>query len=76
MFCYICTYKQLNKTIMENSITITEGQKITFNYYGKTYTKKVKEVFSKGYTMAYNVNSIGSGTQVVCIDHEEVISVK
>tara|TARA_R100001463_G_scaffold110574_1_gene165418 strand:- start:524 stop:706 length:183 start_codon:yes stop_codon:yes gene_type:complete len=55
---------------------IKEGQKITFNYYGKIYTKKVKQVFSKGYTIAYNVNSIGSGTQYVCVDHEDIISVK
>ena len=55
---------------------IKEGQRITFNYYGKIYTKKVKEVFSKGYTMGYNVNPIGSGTQLLCVDQEEIISVK
>jgi len=61
---------------MENQVIIKEGQKITFRKYGNIYTKKVKEVFSKGYTMAYNVNSIGSGTQYVCVDQEEIISVK
>tara|TARA_R110002167_G_scaffold181191_1_gene381452 strand:- start:401 stop:586 length:186 start_codon:yes stop_codon:yes gene_type:complete len=55
---------------------IKQGQKITFNFEGKIYTKKVKAAFSKGYTMAYNVNAIGSGTQFECIDQEDVISVK
>jgi hypothetical protein len=61
---------------MSDLNNIKEGQRITFNYYGKIYTKKVKDAFSKGYTKAYNVNAIGSGTQYVCVDQEDVISVK
>ena len=63
---------------MTNLNNITVGQKITFNYEGKIYTKKVKNAFTKFSvnTKAYNVSSIGSGTQCVCVDHEDVISVK
>jgi hypothetical protein len=57
---------------------IKEGQKITFNYEGTIYTKKVKEVVTRKYSdrVSYNVNSIGSGTQYVGVDHEDIISVK
>tara|TARA_R100001369_G_scaffold38112_1_gene63634 strand:- start:301 stop:492 length:192 start_codon:yes stop_codon:yes gene_type:complete len=63
---------------MKNLNNIEVGQKITFNYEGKIYTKKVKNAFTKFSvnTKAYNVSSIGSGTQLVCVDHEDVISVK
>jgi len=73
-------YQQRNKQkqiIMKNQ-EIKEGQKITFNYEGTIYTKKVKEVVTRKYSdrVSYNVNSIGSGTQYVGVDHEDVISVK
>jgi|TARA_R110000772_G_scaffold137363_1_gene246261 hypothetical protein len=57
---------------------IKQGQKITFNFEGKIYTKKVKTAFIKFSvnTKAYNVSSIGTGTQLECIDHKDVISVK
>jgi hypothetical protein len=63
---------------MTNLNNIKQGQKITFNFEGKIYTKKVKAAFIKFSvnTKAYNVSSIGSGTQLECIDHEDVISVK
>ena len=67
-----------NLEIMEITNEIKVGQKITFNYYGRIYTKKVKEVVIKGHGLknGYNVNPIGSGTQYVGVDHEDVISVK
>ena len=63
---------------MKNSVKITEGQKITFNYDGVIYTKKVKEVVTRKFNdlISYNVNSIGSGTQLIGVDHEDVITVK
>ena len=63
---------------MNQSVKITEGQKITFKYYGAIYTKKVKEVVTRKFNdvISYNVNSIGSGTQYVSVDHEDVITVK
>ena len=63
---------------MNQSVKITEGQKITFKYYGTIYTKKVKEVVTRKFNdlISYNVNSIGSGTQCVSVDHEDVIAVK
>ena len=63
---------------MKKSIKIKEGQKISFNYYGNFYTKKVKEVVTAPYhdRISYNVNPIGSGTQYIGVDHEDVISVK
>ena len=62
---------------MNQSTKIKEGQKITFKYYGDIYTKKVKQVVTQvSGLISYNVNSIGSGTQYVSVDHEDVISVK
>lgn len=63
---------------MNQSVKITEGQKITFKYEGAIYTKKVKEVVTRKFNdvISYNVNSIGSGTQYVSVDHEDVITVK
>ena len=63
---------------MTNTTKITEGQKITFNYDGAIYTKKVKEVVTRKFndSISYNVNSIGSGTQYIGVDHEDVITVK
>jgi hypothetical protein len=63
---------------MENSTKIEKGQKITFEYYGKTVTKKVIQVVTRGFNtqISYNVNPIGSGTQYIGVYHEDVISVK
>ncbi len=63
---------------MENSVKIKVNQKITFKRNGNIYIKKVKEVVTRLYDhkISYNVNPIGSGTQYVGVDHEDVISVK
>tara|TARA_R110001606_G_scaffold396047_1_gene569434 strand:- start:821 stop:1012 length:192 start_codon:yes stop_codon:yes gene_type:complete len=63
---------------MNQSVKITEGQKITFKHEGAIYTKKVKEVVTRKFNdvISYNVNPIGSGTQYVSVDHEDVITVK
>ena len=70
--------KELLQFIQKDANEIKVGQKITFEYYGTVYTKKVKEVIIKGNGLknGYNVNPIGSGTQYVGVDHEDVISVK
>ena len=65
---------------MTNLNNIKEGQYITFEYWGQIYTKKVIDVFTKGYgsgkTTAYNVRSLGSGTQCFCVEQEDIISVR
>jgi hypothetical protein len=78
VYLYFQTIKNLE--IMTNLNNIKEGQKITFEYNGNIYTKKVIDVFTKGYgsgiTMAYNVRSLGSGTQCFCVEQQDVISAK
>lgn len=57
---------------------IKAGQKITFEYLGTIYTKKVQSVYIQSWNgvISYNVNKIGSGTGYTSVEHEEVISVK
>jgi hypothetical protein len=80
IFVYLCFQTIKNLEIMTNLNNIKEGQKITFEYNGNIYTKKVIDVFTKGYgsgiTMAYNVRSLGSGTQCFCVEQQDVISAK
>jgi hypothetical protein len=65
---------------MTNLNNIKEGQYITFEYWGQIYTKKVIDVFTKGYgsgkTTAYNVRKYRTGYQVMCVEQEDIISVR
>ncbi len=56
---------------------IKKGQKITFNYFGKVYTRKVQQVVTRKYNnrISYNVNKIGSGLGYDMIDHCDVTKV-
>tara|TARA_R100000388_G_scaffold36596_1_gene28465 strand:+ start:5929 stop:6156 length:228 start_codon:yes stop_codon:yes gene_type:complete len=68
----------INDSLRYNGLKIKEGDKITFQYNGAIYTKKVQIVFiqsSNGITV-YNVNPIGSGTGWVGIYPEEVLNIK
>tara|TARA_R110002050_G_C8627766_1_gene488072 strand:+ start:315 stop:536 length:222 start_codon:yes stop_codon:yes gene_type:complete len=72
------TSLQVKYLIMNKLSKIEVGQRISFNYYGAFYTKKVKEVVTRKFndTISYNVNPIGSGTQYISVDHEDIIEVK
>lgn len=61
-----------------NELKIKEGDKITFFYYDRMYTKKVQcvSVQSCNGITSYNVNPIGSGTSWIGISPYEVISIK
>lgn len=62
-----------------NNTNIKEGQRITFNYYGTVYTRKVHSIYSPIYNpdvISYNVNRIGSGTGLISIQPDDIISVK
>ena len=71
------------KTIFENKLSynkleIKEGDKISFNMYGKQWTKKVKNVYvqgSNGVTF-YQVNPIGCGSLQLGICANDVIKIK
>jgi hypothetical protein len=62
--------------LRNNGLGIKEGDKITFDYYGTVYTRKVQtmHIQPNGLTN-YNVNKIGSGTGWTGVDAEEVIKV-
>lgn len=60
-----------------NMLKIKEGQKITFNMYGQTWTRKVKQVFVQGNGLTnYNVNRVGSGTGYESVEPYQVIEIK
>lgn len=61
-----------------NMLKIKEGQKITFNKYGKNWTRKVQTVFVQSFNglTFYNVNRVGSGTGWESIEPYEVIEIK
>lgn len=62
--------------LRNNGLGIKEGDKITFEYYGDVYTRKVQtmHISFNGLTK-YNVNKIGSGTGWTGVDAEEVIKI-
>ena len=66
----------MNK-LRNNGLGIKEGDKITFEYYGKIYTRKVQtmHISFNGLTN-YNVNKIGSGTGWTGVDAEDIIKTK
>ena len=57
---------------------IKEGQKITFERNGTTYTRKVQSVVTALYheRISFNVNKVGSGTGWSNVLSEDIISVK
>tara|TARA_R110000796_G_scaffold232576_1_gene350988 strand:- start:301 stop:537 length:237 start_codon:yes stop_codon:yes gene_type:complete len=62
--------------LRNNGLKIKEGDKITFDYYGTVYTRKVQtmHISFNGLTN-YNVNNIGSGTGWTGVDAEDVIKI-
>jgi|TARA_Y100000289_G_scaffold63502_1_gene74092 hypothetical protein len=64
---------------IENYRNVKQGQKITFEYYGKVYTRKVQGVYVCGWNenqYSFLVNRIGSGTGYINIEPIDIISVK
>jgi len=62
--------------LRNNKLKIKVGDKITFNYYGTVYTRKVQtmHISFNGLTN-YNVNKIGCGTGWTGVDAEDVIKI-
>ena len=60
-----------------NMLNIKEGQKITFELNGQTYTRKVQIVYVQGNGITiYNVNKVGSGTGWEGVEPYQVIEIK
>lgn len=65
------------ENLRKNGLGIKEGDKITFNYYGTVYTRKVQTMHIQPFNglTKYNVNKIGSGTGWTGVDAEDVIKI-
>ena len=75
-----CTMLNKQTNIMNNAQikSIKEGQRITFNAYGTTYTRKVQQVVTALFhdRISFNINKIGSGTGFDNVESQDVILVK
>jgi len=70
------------KLTKEQILNIKEGQKITFNYFGDVYTKKVQCIYEPAWNkgrvdlLKFNVNKIGCGTGWTGVEAFQIIQVK